>query len=88
MKINIFRNDFISTRVESILNRLVSSNQKETEVYWRNVIAEEIKDYREDLMADIEYEYGYGSEYEACDDVLGLVEYVARNKKLPPLGES
>lgn len=87
MNINIFRNDFISTRVESMLNKLVSSNRKETEGYWRDVIAEEINDYAEDLLADIDYEYGYGSEYKACDSVLGLVEYVVRNKKLPPLGQ-
>jgi hypothetical protein len=78
---------FSSARIESLLDKLVSSNRKETEGYWRDVIAEEIKDYREDLMADIEYDYGQGSEYEACDSVLGLVEYVVRNKKLPPLGE-
>jgi len=88
MKLNIFNNTPIDPFISHMRISYEENIRAKTEVYWRNVIAEEIKDYREDLMADIEYEYGYGSEYEACDSVLWLAEYVARNKKLPPLGES
>ena len=88
MKFNIFNNTPIDPFISHMRISYEESIRAKTEVYWRNVIAEEIKDYREDLMADIESEYVHGSEYEVCDSVLRLADYVARNKKLPPLGES
>ena len=88
MKFNIFNNKPIDPFISHMRISYEENIRAKTEVYWRNVIAEEINDYAEDLLADVDYEYGYGSEYKACDSVLGLVEYVVRNKKLPPLGES
>lgn len=84
---NIFDNTPIDSFIWNMKVSYEENIRVRTEQYWRNVIAEEIKDYREDLLSDIDYEYGDGSEYKACDSVLELVEYVARNRKLPPLGE-
>lgn len=87
MRFNIFRNRSMDAQVGYLLDSFDQAVRNKTEEYWRNVIAEEIKDYAEDLLADIDYDYGQGNEYDACNAVLRLVEYVVRNKKLPPLGE-
>ena len=85
MRLNIFRNKSIDGQVQSLLNNFEQSVRNTSEQYWRDVIAEEIKDYSEDLLADVAEHYGQGSEYQVGNHLLKNVAYMVQYKKLKPL---
>jgi hypothetical protein len=58
VKINIFRNPFIDAQAGYLIDMMVDARRKETEAYWREVLA---KEHEEDL--DVEYWRGYNNGY-------------------------
>ena len=85
MRFNIFRNKSIDVQVSYLLDNFEQGVRNSSEQYWRDVIAQEIKDYSEDLLADVAEHYGQGSEYEVGNHLLKNVTHMVEHKKLKPL---
>jgi len=66
MKFNIFRNPNIDKQVKNLLDKFEDEINKQTEEYWRTVIAEEIRNVCPDFKND-------GVE---CIDCLETIEIV------------
>ena len=87
MRFNIFRNRNIDSQVGYLLDNFDQAVRNSSEQYWRDVIAEEIWDYLEEALADIDEFYGRGREYDVLYNTISTLVYLIRTKKYPPLSD-
>lgn len=85
MRFNIFRNRNLDAQVGYLMDSYDQAVRHATEQYWRDVIAEEVKDYIWEALSDTEEFYGRGSEYEVILSIEETLISLIKHKKYPPL---
>lgn len=76
MKINIFRNPFIDAQIGYLMDNMIDARRKETEAYWRGVVAKEVLD----IIAALEYDSDYCKIIHSCDLIDEIVLGVQNEK--------
>ena len=74
MRFNIFRNPHVDAQVGYLIDSMIDARRKETEVYWRNKVVDEILERIEWIPKD---DGGYCFTIHYCD-VVELIELSQR----------